>query len=153
MFATRPLILPILLLWSTPALAQQDSASDESVRPATAAERARAMIEDERRMFSSRSHRANCAAEDPLNKSIVVCAPDHSDTYRVPPSSDDPHASTGTRGGLTPPDMYGGPPCTGVCIRGGYAPPPVYYIDVTKLPEPPPGSDAEKIAKGEARAP
>lgn len=115
------------------------------------------MIEDEKRMFSARSHRANCAAEDPLNKSIVVCAPDHSDTYRVPPSSDDPHTPSGTRGGgLTPPDMYGGSSCTEAtfkCIRGGYAPPPVYYIDVTKLPEPPPGSDAEKIAKGEARAP
>jgi hypothetical protein len=46
--------------------------------------------------------------------------------------------------------MYGGSSCTEAtfkCIRGGYAPPPVYYIDVTKLPEPPPGSDAEKIAK------
>lgn len=108
-------------------------------------------------MFSARRRSTHCAAEDPLNKSIVVCAPDHSDAYRVPPSSDDPHTPTGTRGGgLTPPDMYGGSSCTGetfTCIRGGYAPPPVYYIDVTKLPEPPPGSDAEKIAKGEARAP
>jgi len=42
----------------------------------------------------------------------------------------------------------------GVC-RGnvGGAPAPVYYVDVKALPQAPEGSDADKIAKGEAPAP
>jgi hypothetical protein len=36
---------------------------------------------------------------------------------------------------------------------GGWAPPPVYYFDMTKLPLPPEGSDADLIAKGEMAAP
>ena len=140
----------MMVLGATPVAAQDTPASPASL---TAAQRARAMIEDERAMVSTRGRRDDCPV-DPLNTAIVVCAPDNSARYRVPPSSDDPHATGGTRGGgLTPPDMYGGPACTGVCIRGGYAPPPVYYIDLSTIPEAPPGSDADKIAKGEARAP
>jgi hypothetical protein len=149
----RVLLLMLLLAWAPPLAAQDAAPEATAARPPTAAERARAMIAEERQLVSARRHRADCPAEDPLNKSIVVCAPDTSERYRVPPSSDDTHAATGTRGGLTPPDMYGGPPCTMVCIRGGYAPPPVYYIDLSKIPDAPPGSDADKIAKGEARAP
>ena len=112
------------------------------------------MMEEEHRLVHPGQHRLDCPAEDPFNKAIVVCAPDNSQRYRVPPASDDPHDPAATRGGpLTPPDMYGGPPCTQVCVRGGYAPPPVYYIDLSKIPEAPPGSDADKIAKGEMRAP
>lgn len=112
------------------------------------------MMEEERHLTHPGQHRADCPAEDPFNKAIVVCAPDNSPRYRVPAASDDPHDPAATRGGpLTPPDMYGGPPCTQVCVRGGYAPPPVYYIDLSKIPEPAPGSDADKIAKGEMRAP
>jgi hypothetical protein len=131
-------------------LAAQDT---PEVRPPTAAERARAMIEEERQMVSSKGRRADCPAPDPLGKSIVVCAPDTTERYRVAPGDDDPDPRS-TRGhGLTPPNVSGAPNCTQVCIRGGYAPPPVYYIDLSKIPEAPPGSDADKIAKGEARAP
>jgi len=112
------------------------------------------MMEEERRLVHPSEHRTDCQAEDPLNKAIVVCAPDRSQHYRVPSSSDDPHNRAATRGGApTPPDVYGGPSCDRGCIRGGYAPPPVYYIDLSKIPEAPPGSDADKIAKGEMRAP
>jgi hypothetical protein len=145
-------ILPLLCLWSASGLAAQEDAPDPSRKPLTAAQRAQAMIDEERSMVSTKGHRADCPV-DPFSNGIVVCAPDTSARYRIPPS-DDPHTPSGTRGGgLTPPDMYGGPACTGVCIRGGYAPPPVYYIDLSKIPEAPPGSDADKIAKGEARAP
>ena len=41
----------------------------------------------------------------------------------------------------------------GPCFTVGKVPPPIYYIDLSKIPLPPPGSDAEKIAKGEMRAP
>jgi len=143
-------LLPLALLAGAGPLSAQD---EPAPKPLTAAQRAQAMIEEERHMVSSKSHRDDCP-RDPLNNTIVVCAPDTSARYRVPPSSEDSGSRGGTRGGgLTPPDMYGGPPCTGVCIHGGYAPPPVYYIDLSKIPEAPPGSDADKIAKGEARAP
>jgi len=87
---------------------------------------------------------------------IVVCAKDHSARYRVPPGDE---ASTDT-GALAAPvfkPIYG-VDCNrslGFCARmkAGYAPPPIYYIDLGKIPLPPPGSDAEKIAKGEMRAP
>lgn len=133
-----------------PALTGAGSAHAQTTPPSHLQE----MIEEERRLVHPGQHRADCPAPDPLNKAIVVCAPDTSQRYRVPPTSDDPHSRAGTRGGsLTPPDMYGGPPCTGACIRVGRAPPPVYYIDLSKIPEAPPGSDADKIAKGEMRAP
>jgi hypothetical protein len=56
MFATH-MLLPILFLWSAPSLATQDSPSGQDAPPTTAADRARTMIEDEKRMFSARSHR------------------------------------------------------------------------------------------------
>lgn len=140
---------PLAMLVGTP-LAAQDAPEP---KPLTAAQRAQAMIAEEHNLVSTKGHREDCPV-DPLNNTIVVCAPDTSARYRIPPSSDDPHTPSGTRGGgLTPPDMYGGPPCTGVCIHGGHAPPPVYYIDLSKIPEAPAGSDADKIAKGEMRAP
>lgn len=144
------LVLVAMAPGAAPSIAQE---AEGDARPLTAAQRAQAMIDEERQFVKPRALRPDCPAPDPLNKAIVVCAPDTSQHYRVPPSSDDPHDTGGSRGGLTPPDMYGGPPCTGLCVRGGYAPPPVYYIDLSKIPEAPPGSDADKIAKGEARAP
>ena len=37
---------------------------------------------------------------------------------------------------------------SGLCIVPPCPPPPVYMIDVTALPEAPPGSDADRIARG-----
>ncbi|MDE1916145.1 MAG: hypothetical protein KGJ57_01460 [Sphingomonadales bacterium] len=146
------LFLVMMVVGAEPSAAQD---SEGEARPLTAAQRAQALIDEERQLVKPRALRADCPAPDPLNKAIVVCAPDTSQRYRVPASSDDPHDIGGARGGLTPPDMYGGMPCGAGCarVRGGYAPPPVYYIDLSKIPEAPPGSDADKIAKGEARAP
>ena len=92
---------------------------------------------------------------------IVVCA-DHGEDQRVPSTAEtDPDSRAARRGldGNIPraPDVgsircHRGP--DGVC-RGnvGGAPTPVHYVDVTKLPAPPAGSDAERIANGEAPAP
>ena len=88
---------------------------------------------------------------------IVVCAKDHTARYRVPSSIDDsPSSRAALRDGATHSPNLRTDPCGqegASCIRVGSAPPPIYYIDLSKIPLPPPGSDAEKIAKGEMRAP
>jgi hypothetical protein len=94
----------------------------------------------------------------PGSDEIVVCA-DHGEDLKVPSTSEsDPNSREARRaldnGVPRAPQLDRGS-CKGQpgCITGGWAPPPVYYIDVTALPEAPEGSDADKIAKGEAPAP
>ena len=92
---------------------------------------------------------------------IVVCA-DHGNDQRVPSTAESDPSSLAARRALDgniprAPDV-GYIRCKrgadGVC-RGnmGGTPTPVYYIDLDKLPPPPEGSDADKIAKGELAAP
>jgi hypothetical protein len=98
---------------------------------------------------AARQTRRNClASSDPGE--IVVCA-ENADEYSVP------SASTGSTddGRLHAPDMapaYPGP----VVARGCFIPPcpkpPAYMVDFESLPEPPEGSDAERISNGELRA-
>lgn len=83
---------------------------------------------------------------------IVVCAPlEEQSQFRVPSSSDGGDNSLLGWDG-TPPDVgtkYPGAVAATGCFIPPCPPPPVYYFDITALPEPPPGSDADKIAKGE----
>ena len=85
---------------------------------------------------------------------IVACSHGGDGTnQRVSPSKS---VDESTRdGALHPPDVSGLPGCLGPCItiRFGHAPPPVYYIDLSTIPEAPEGSDAWKISKGLMRAP
>lgn len=95
------------------------------------------------------------ACQNPAPGEIVVCAAlEEQSQFRVPSSldeGDDSHLSWDGR----PPDVSGpgifkGPATISGCIKGiNCPPPPAYYFDITALPEPPPGSDADKIAKGE----
>lgn len=92
---------------------------------------------------------------------IVVCV-DHGGDQRVPSTAEtDPNSRAARKaldGNIPSAPFVGSIRCRkgadGVC-RGhlGGAPAPAYYIDVTKLPAPPPGSDAEAIANGEKPAP
>ncbi len=100
--------------------------------------------------------RDNCA---PLaDNEIVVCAHKEDPTrYRVP-STRDEDRNSGTAlntGELHAPNVYGAPPCLAFCVTSHSATTrlPIYYIDLNKIPEPPEGSDGDKIAKGEIRAP
>lgn len=90
---------------------------------------------------------------------IVVCAPDRGEDLRVPSTSQsDPTSSEARReldnGVPRAPQLDRGS-CRGQpgCVVGGWAPPPIYVIDVKAIPEAPEGSDADKIAKGEMAAP
>ena len=92
---------------------------------------------------------------------IVVCA-DHGSDQRIPSTAEtDPDSRAARRaldGNIPRAPDVGSIRCSrgadGVC-RGniGSAPTPAYYVDVTKLPPPPPGSDADLIARGEMAAP
>lgn len=95
----------------------------------------------------------DCA--DPGPGEIVVCAAlEEQSQFRVPSSldeGDDSHLGWDGR----PPDVAGpgiftGPPTvSGLCLIPPCPKPPVYYFDITALPEAPEGSDADRIARGE----
>ncbi|MGF7155310.1 hypothetical protein [Novosphingobium gossypii] len=85
---------------------------------------------------------------------IVVCSHGgDGNSQRVPPSKS---VDESTRTGVPrAPDFSPPSSCMGPCITipFGRAPPPVYYIDLSSIPEAPKGSDAWKIGRGELRAP
>lgn len=85
---------------------------------------------------------------------IVVCSHGGDGTSQRVPASRSVDDSTRT-GALHPPDVSTLPGCLGPCITipFGHVPPPVYYIDLSTIPEAPKGSDAWKIGQGELRAP
>lgn len=84
---------------------------------------------------------------------VVVCARHEDPAKQYVPSNTDsgdpndgvPHA----------PDVSTLPSCAGatICSRVGKQPRQLYIIDLKAIPEPPAGSDADKIAKGEMAAP
>lgn len=85
---------------------------------------------------------------------IVVCA-DHGADQRIPSTAEtDPDSLAARRalnGGIPRAPQFDRGYCAS-CKHFGSAPTPVYYIDVTKLPPPPPGSDADLIARGDQAA-
>ncbi len=86
---------------------------------------------------------------------IIVCAPveDDPDRYRVASRLEDGDDSHLEWAGATPdvsgPGIFKGPATvSGLCFVPPCPKPPVYFFDVTALPEAPPGSDADRIARG-----
>jgi hypothetical protein len=140
------------------ALLLAHGAQAQSVAPAKPPAEADAdveeLIQNERSLTVLPKPSVSCPLSD--TGEIVVCGKHHtdSDRYRLPSSTDDnPNSAEALRtGALHPPDVSSHPP-DGVKMGFGHVPPPIYYIDTTKLPDPPPGSDADKIAKGEMAAP
>jgi hypothetical protein len=90
---------------------------------------------------------------------IVVCAPDRGEDQRVPSTAESDPSSLAARHALNngvprAPQLDRGS-CRGRpgCAVGGWAPPPVYVIDLKAIPEAPAGSEADLIARGEKPAP
>lgn len=135
-----------LLAGTEPARAQDTAAADRKVE---------AMIDHAKKAYGPPDSRKRQCGEQ-SDGEIVVCAPDHGERWRVPPTSEtDPESRQALRDGLPRAPEMGRGSCKGQpgCIQGGWAPPPIYIIDLSKIPEAPEGSDADKIAKGEMAAP
>ena len=143
----RRLVLAVsALVMSVPASARTAPAAD----PIDAAVAQR--LQQAKAVYGVPDPRANCrprAGED-----IVVCA-DHGEDQRVDRGDPDPGTLDGRRalnGGIPRAPQLDRGYCAS-CQHFGSVPAPVYYVDVTKLPAPPAGSDAEAIATGDQAAP
>ncbi len=144
----KKMALALILLLPAPAQAQDSSEElDRKV-----AER----IEQSRAIYGVPDPRLRCRPK-PGSDEIVVCV-DRGEDQKVDRTAPDPNTLEGRRaldGGIPRAPQFDRGSCRGQpgCVTGGWAPPPAYYIDMEAIPEPPPGSDADKIAKGEMRAP
>ncbi len=110
------------------------------------------MIEQARKTYGVSDPRMRCRSRD--GEEIVVCV-DRGEDLRVPSTAEsDPNSREAQRvlndGVPRAPQLDRGS-CKGQpgCITGGWAPPPIYELDVSKLPQAPEGSDADLVAKGE----
>ena len=98
--------------------------------------------------------------EEPKGNDIVVCAQDQKQFRAQGSADEDPTGKAGTNDGrLTPPDVAGNgifkgkPTMGGMCLIPPCAAPKAYMVDLASIPEAPAGSDADRIAKGEIKAP
>ena len=154
MRAVQRMILGLVMVLALPGLAHAQS--DPDALDAKVAER----IDQAKSVYGVPDPRLRCRPT-PGSDEIVVCV-DRGEDQRVPSTAQTDPDSRDARRALdgnipSAPDVASikcRKGADGVC-RGnlGGAPTPVYYIDVTALPEAPPGSDADKIAKGEVPAP
>ncbi|MFM5923620.1 MAG: hypothetical protein ACKOPG_05485 [Novosphingobium sp.] len=149
----RHLALGLALLFGLPAFARAQTSPDEIDRKV--ADR----IEVTKRVYGAPDPRAKCRPSS--GDEIVVCV-DRGEDLEVPSTAEtDPYSREARRaldGNIPSAPDVSYIKCRrgadGVC-RGniGSAVPPPYYIDMKAIPEPPEGSDADLIAKGEKAAP
>lgn len=149
----RSVIAAFLALALGGALAPQARAQNDDL-DARVAER----ISITQEMYGVAPPRRRCESSGG-DDAIVVCAPDRGEDLRVPSTAETDPGSLAARRELDngvprAPQLDRGS-CKGQagCVVGGWAPPPIYAIDVKAIPEAPEGSDADKIAKGEMAAP
>ncbi len=147
---------PLGLLLVTNGIAAQEVGND--ARPTVTAEQ---VFDTARDAYGPPAPEPDC--EPQQGEEIIVCAeePEDPDKYRIRSSEkaeDDYAAATMNKGNPQTPDPCGpmcgifqGPPTVGGLCGIGLnpcPPPPAYFVDFTKLPEAPPGSDADRIARG-----
>lgn len=140
--------LAALALFAVPALA------DQAVDHSDPDRKVDQMMQNSKQVFGvEQPQRQSCAQVDP--NEIVVCIDRGRDQRVASTAQTDPNSREARRfldGGIpTAPQLDKGY-CPS-CAHFGSVPPPVYYLDVTALPQAPEGSDADKIAKGEVPAP
>lgn len=101
----------------------------------------------------------DCSAEQEaasISGEIVVCRRRRDQTGERYSSSEEAErryaAETMDKDSPRPPDLFGithqGVTVARGCFIGPCPPPPAYIIDIEALPEAPPGSDADRIARG-----
>jgi len=140
----RRIALALMLTHSAAALAQSD--------PDQLDRRVAERLEAAKQAYGVPDPRLRCRPSS--GDEIVVCV-DRGEDQQVERGEPDPNTLEGRRalnGGIPRAPQFDRGYCPD-CQHFGWAPPPVYYVDVTSLPEAPEGSDADKIAKGEAKAP
>ena len=87
---------------------------------------------------------------------IVVCGSPPGQDQRINSRDEAQNRyAAATKGGSTPdvagPGIFRGPATvSGICVKGIFncPKPPAVFVDVTALPKAPPGSDADRIARG-----
>jgi hypothetical protein len=124
------------------------------------------LITAERPVSRSYGPAASGAPEEPqcdpaksVSNEIVVCGLwEEDEKFRAQSTSQlDPESREALNDGVPRAPELGesckANPEKGSCIGFGSVPPPAYMVDFSELPEAPPGSDADRIAKGEIEAP
>ncbi|MGB3754072.1 MAG: hypothetical protein WA954_09265 [Parerythrobacter sp.] len=130
-----------------PATAQ-DSFSDVTARTAEEA------IAEGRAAYDAQPREPECGEIE--GDAIVICAPvpEDPDRYRLrsKAAAEDDYARRTMDKGNPQAPSFAAPPCVPTlltwCPKFGSPPPPATLIDVTALPQAPPGSDADRIARG-----
>jgi len=154
LFFAAPLLLPI------PASAQSIGSSEaEKPTPSEVAEQLIARSKEVLSVEAPPPERPADCVESQTDADggtvIIVCAPIEDDPASFRGRSrlergDDSHLSwDGSAPYVGGEGIFTGPATvSGLCVVPPCPPPPVYYIDVGALPEAPPGSDADRIARG-----
>ena len=105
----------------------------------------------QRLLHSAEKPRCGVPAAD---GSIVVCGGREASEQERLPLRGELESARSTRDGLPrAPNVSGMRDCSRGCIGIGGVAAPMYYFDIRALPEAPPDSDADRIARGEIRAP
>lgn len=124
------------------------AAAAASPVPAVTAEEA---LANARALYAVERPRRYQACPESASNEIVVCARrEDPDTLRVPSDTDLGDTDDGL---VHAPNVSGLPDCSQGCMRFGRKPRDPLIIDLKSIPEAPPGSDADRIAKGEMAAP
>jgi hypothetical protein len=85
---------------------------------------------------------------------IVVCGDAERNEKERLPNRDQTDTARSTNDGLPrAPNVSGLPDCSRGCIRVGKVPAPVYYFDITALPEPPKGPTPRRSPTARSRRP
>lgn len=150
----------VLPMFAGPLRAQDDRAVTEeaSAAPTATAER---VMEDAQDAYGPAPPMDDCSDEQEaaiLTGEIIVCRRQQDQSEYRTMSRDDAQAryarETMNKDNPQAPDVSGpgifkGPPTvSGLCLVPPCPPAPAYFIDFDDLPEAPPGSDADRIARG-----
>jgi hypothetical protein len=132
---------------ASPAAAQSEPAAEE---PRTAEE----FIETAREVYTVIKKPEPIVCPTPTGDEIVVCArPDRPSDQRGPGPTERALAAGERPPDRIPdaPDVFGIPPCKSYlfCTKMGSAPPPIYIVDLTDLPEPLPPEQAALVFRAE----